>query len=84
MVYSTCTITIAENEGIVAWALKNFPCLKLNPARQQYDSFNLEKYPVSSGYPIDNLSSSLADNLLRFGSENNTVGFFIASFKKNT
>ncbi|KAF7989088.1 hypothetical protein HCN44_007398 [Aphidius gifuensis] len=84
LVYSTCTITIAENEEIVAWALKNFPCLKLNPARQQYDSFNLEKYPVSSGYPIEDLPSNLADNLLRFGSENNTVGFFIASFKKNT
>lgn len=80
--YSTCTITIAENEGIVAWALRAFPCLELNPAREQYDSLGLHEFPVSSGYTIDNLSADLAQNLLRFGAENDTVGFFIASFSK--
>lgn len=29
LVYSTCTITLAENEDQVAWALSNFPCLQL-------------------------------------------------------
>ncbi|XP_004691339.1 PREDICTED: putative methyltransferase NSUN6 [Condylura cristata] len=29
LVYSTCTITLAENEEQVAWALKTFPCLEL-------------------------------------------------------
>ena len=29
--YSTCTVTLAENEEQVAWALKTFPCLTLQP-----------------------------------------------------
>lgn len=29
LVYCTCTLTIAENEGNVAWALENFPSLTL-------------------------------------------------------
>lgn len=31
LVYSTCTITLAENEEQVAWALSAFPCLQLQP-----------------------------------------------------
>nr|XP_044990892.1 tRNA (cytosine(72)-C(5))-methyltransferase NSUN6 isoform X3 [Jaculus jaculus] len=33
LVYSTCTITLAENEEQVAWALKTFPCLQLQPQK---------------------------------------------------
>ena len=29
LVYSTCTITPQENEQQVAWALRSFPCLRL-------------------------------------------------------
>ncbi|XP_053428154.1 tRNA (cytosine(72)-C(5))-methyltransferase NSUN6 isoform X4 [Nycticebus coucang] len=35
LVYSTCTVTLAENEEQVAWALKTFPCLKLQPQEPQ-------------------------------------------------
>lgn len=31
LVYSTCTVTLAENEEQVAWALDAFPCLTLQP-----------------------------------------------------
>ncbi len=31
LVYSTCTVTLAENEEQVVWALKTFPCLTLEP-----------------------------------------------------
>uniref|UniRef100_A0A1A8F0D3 NOP2/Sun domain family, member 6 n=1 Tax=Nothobranchius korthausae TaxID=1143690 RepID=A0A1A8F0D3_9TELE len=31
LVYSTCTVTLAENEEQVAWALSTFPCLTLEP-----------------------------------------------------
>uniref|UniRef100_A0A493U2J3 NOP2/Sun RNA methyltransferase 6 n=1 Tax=Anas platyrhynchos platyrhynchos TaxID=8840 RepID=A0A493U2J3_ANAPP len=29
LVYSTCTITLSENEEQIAWALETFPCLQL-------------------------------------------------------
>ncbi|XP_060104381.1 tRNA (cytosine(72)-C(5))-methyltransferase NSUN6 isoform X1 [Heteronotia binoei] len=29
LIYSTCTITLSENEEQVAWVLQNFPCLQL-------------------------------------------------------
>lgn len=32
LVYSTCTVTDEENEGMVAWVLEKFPCLELVPA----------------------------------------------------
>nr|XP_008000624.2 tRNA (cytosine(72)-C(5))-methyltransferase NSUN6 isoform X1 [Chlorocebus sabaeus] len=35
LVYSTCTITLAENEEQVAWALTKFPCLQLQPQEPQ-------------------------------------------------
>ncbi|KAM7390319.1 hypothetical protein PAMA_008475 [Pampus argenteus] len=31
LVYSTCTVTLAENEEQVSWALDAFPCLTLQP-----------------------------------------------------
>lgn len=31
LVYSTCTVTLAENEELVAWALNTFPSLTLQP-----------------------------------------------------
>lgn len=36
LVYSTCTVTVDENEGMVAWALEKYPCLKLIPAEPLY------------------------------------------------
>ncbi|XP_007642171.1 tRNA (cytosine(72)-C(5))-methyltransferase NSUN6 isoform X2 [Cricetulus griseus] len=35
LVYSTCTVTLAENEEQVAWALTTFPCLQLQPQEPQ-------------------------------------------------
>lgn len=31
LVYSTCTVTLAENEEQVSWALRTFPALTLEP-----------------------------------------------------
>ncbi|XP_015110210.1 putative methyltransferase NSUN6 [Diachasma alloeum] len=82
LVYSTCTVTISENEGIVAWALKTFPSLELTSAREKYESFELGAFAVSPGYRIDGLTPDDAEKVLRFGPQSDSVGFFIASFRK--
>lgn len=76
MVYSTCTINIAENEEIVAWALQKFPELVLQPALPVYGE---------PGWPCDGLSLDDCNMLQRFGPSQDkidTVGFFIAKFIK--
>ncbi|KAJ8680214.1 hypothetical protein QAD02_016001 [Eretmocerus hayati] len=81
LVYSTCTITIAENEGIVAWALSKFPKLELVAIRKKLSALNFENFPMS-GYEIDGLTPEQSEKLCRFGVENDFVGFFIACFVK--
>lgn len=78
MVYSTCTITIAENEGIISWALKTYPYLKLKSIKNQ---LGIETFH-SKGYSIDGLTEEESEHLLRIGPEEDTVGFFIACFTK--
>uniref|UniRef100_A0A6P7FLK9 Methyltransferase NSUN6 n=1 Tax=Diabrotica virgifera virgifera TaxID=50390 RepID=A0A6P7FLK9_DIAVI len=77
MVYSTCTITLSENEGIVAWALKSFNFLEL----VQPDLTLGEP-----GWLGTSLSDEARSFVQRFGpnSEVDSVGFFFAVFKKKT
>ncbi|KEG10423.1 putative nucleolar protein [Trypanosoma grayi] len=37
LVYSTCTITLDENEANVLWALNTYPCLRLARAKTEHD-----------------------------------------------
>lgn len=75
LVYSTCTITLAENEGIVAWTLNKFKEMSLVDPKIRLGS---------PGW----IGTSLTDNQLkkvqRFGpnSEVDSVGFFFCVFKK--
>lgn len=79
LVYSTCTITIAENEGIIAWALKQFPELKLESVT---DRIKTNRYG-RQGYTIDDLVNENARKVCRFDTEStDSVGFFIACFNK--
>lgn len=77
LVYSTCTITIAENEGIVSWALKTFKNLKLVKSEVSFGECGLE-------------NSALTDEqrqlVQRYGphTEIDSVGFFIACFIKQS
>ncbi|XP_058250715.1 tRNA (cytosine(72)-C(5))-methyltransferase NSUN6 isoform X3 [Hemibagrus wyckioides] len=93
LVYSTCTVTLAENEEQVAWALKTFPSLTLEPQ---------EPHLGSQGMPGSELSCDQRRLLQRFRPElswrgatdshaskdlllkanTDTIGFFIAKFSK--
>ncbi|KAM3593939.1 uncharacterized protein V6R79_026127 [Siganus canaliculatus] len=91
LVYSTCTVTLAENEEQVAWALDTFPCLTLQPQ---------EPHIGAQGMPGAGLSAEQLCLLQRFSPElswdqtgkaaplpcradRDTIGFFIAKFLKN-
>ncbi|KAG7224996.1 hypothetical protein INR49_014914 [Caranx melampygus] len=91
LVYSTCTVTLAENEEQVAWALNTFPCLTLQPQ---------EPHIGAEGMLGAGLSPEQLRLLQRFSPEliwdqtetaaplpcradRDTIGFFIAKFLKN-
>ncbi|XP_041823380.1 tRNA (cytosine(72)-C(5))-methyltransferase NSUN6 isoform X2 [Melanotaenia boesemani] len=91
LVYSTCTVTLAENEEQVAWALNTFPCLTLQPQ---------DPHIGSEGMLGAGLSPEQLRLLQRFSPElswdptetsiplscradKDTIGFFIAKFMKN-
>ncbi|XP_001509484.3 tRNA (cytosine(72)-C(5))-methyltransferase NSUN6 isoform X2 [Ornithorhynchus anatinus] len=85
LVYSTCTVTLAENEEQVAWALDTFPCLQLLPQ---------EPHLGDEGMAGAGLSQEQRHRLQRFDpaavpaegpirrANQDCIGFFIASFAK--
>lgn len=86
LVYSTCTITMEENERQVAWMLQKYQNLKL-----------VEQIPHLGdiGRPCKGLKNEHLNNLQRFDpssamsqskyfTDNDTIGFFIAKFVKAT
>ncbi|KAL5007716.1 hypothetical protein ScPMuIL_016522 [Solemya velum] len=85
LVYSTCTITMAENEGCVAHALKTFPNLELCPQIPHVGG---------PGRLCPGLTADQLAKLQRFSPareegtdptvDNDTIGFFIAKFKKKS
>ncbi|XP_040023038.2 tRNA (cytosine(72)-C(5))-methyltransferase NSUN6 isoform X1 [Gasterosteus aculeatus] len=89
LVYSTCTVTLSENEEQIAWALETFPCLMLQPQ---------EPHIGAEGMLGAGLSPERLRLLQRFSPEltwdqtaaplpcradGDTIGFFIAKFLKN-
>ncbi|KAL6097708.1 nsun6 [Pungitius sinensis] len=90
LVYSTCTVTLSENEEQIAWALETFPCLTLQAQ---------EPHIGAEGMLGAGLSPEQLRLLQRFspeltwdrtgtaaplpcGADGDTIGFFIAKFLK--
>ncbi|NXT61091.1 NOP2 methyltransferase, partial [Chaetops frenatus] len=99
LVYSTCTITLSENEEQVAWALKTFPCLQLHPQEPHVGGEGMK----GAGLSLDQLKllqrfdpsavtlqgmdiTSLQDSRedeLISLANKDCIGFFIAKFIKS-
>ncbi|XP_032099835.1 tRNA (cytosine(72)-C(5))-methyltransferase NSUN6 isoform X1 [Sapajus apella] len=99
LVYSTCTITLAENEEQVAWALTKFPCLQLQPQKPQIGGEGMRGAGLSceqlkqlqrfdpSAVPLPDTD---IDSLRETRREDmlqlankDSIGFFIAKFVKS-
>lgn len=98
LVYSTCTVTISENEEQVAWALETFPCLQLQSQKPSIGGEGmmgaglspeqlkrLQRFDPSDAILQEKDFNSLQD----FGDEDlihlanmDCIGFFIAKFIK--
>ncbi|KAL2085099.1 hypothetical protein ACEWY4_018419 [Coilia grayii] len=94
LVYSTCTVTLAENEEQVAWALRTFPCLSLQPQEPHLG----EQGMLGAGLSHDQraLLQRFRPRLRGGGTteghaptprlheaNSDTIGFFIAKFMKS-
>ncbi|XP_021526312.1 tRNA (cytosine(72)-C(5))-methyltransferase NSUN6 isoform X1 [Aotus nancymaae] len=98
LVYSTCTITLAENEEQVAWALTKFPCLQLQPQKPQIGGEGMRGAGLSceqlkqlqrfdpSAVPLpDTDVDSLRETRredMLWLANKDSIGFFIAKFVK--
>lgn len=84
LVYSTCTITVDENETMVAWAVRTFS--------QQLQLVEQTPHIAGPGWPCEGLLESDRILLQRFDPsversadrsyDSDTIGFFIAKFVK--
>ena len=90
LVFSTCTHNPLENEGNVAYVLRQFPCLELVPAAEEGCALRSLPgahaglaLPQQEGGP---LSADQCAKVFRFNprcdAEASTVGFFCAKFVK--
>ncbi|XP_057191143.1 tRNA (cytosine(72)-C(5))-methyltransferase NSUN6 isoform X2 [Triplophysa rosa] len=93
LVYSTCTVTLAENEEQVSWALKTFPRLTLEPQVPHLGSEGMHGAGLSHDHRrlLQRFRPELlwaganrihSSESLHHRANNDTIGFFIAKFVK--
>jgi 16S rRNA C967 or C1407 C5-methylase (RsmB/RsmF family) len=92
MTYSTCTVNYHENEGMVCYILKEYPCMELLPipsnlgGRPGLMLAGSNNNSSSSSKEFSSLNEIESSYVRRFGStddpDDDTIGFFIAKFRK--
>ncbi|XP_054768066.2 tRNA (cytosine(72)-C(5))-methyltransferase NSUN6-like [Lytechinus pictus] len=90
LVYSTCTITIEENESLVVWALQKHPEMRLEKQEPHLGGPGLpvpglsreDQQKVQRFTPTSHLASSNRGRTVTC--DNDTIGFFVAKFVKLT
>lgn len=91
LVYSTCTVTLEENEEQVAWALKTFPCLTLQPQEPHVGAGGMlgaglapeQLHLLQRFSPELSWDQAGSADALHSRVDTDTIGFFIAKFLKN-
>uniref|UniRef100_A0A3Q2ZGU5 NOP2/Sun RNA methyltransferase 6 n=1 Tax=Hippocampus comes TaxID=109280 RepID=A0A3Q2ZGU5_HIPCM len=90
LVYSTCTLTLAENEEQVAWALRTFPGLTLLPQEPHVGGEGMpgaglipEQLSLLQRFRPELSWKATAATPLASRADSDTIGFFIAKFQKN-
>ncbi|XP_051779201.1 tRNA (cytosine(72)-C(5))-methyltransferase NSUN6-like [Erpetoichthys calabaricus] len=96
LVYSTCTVTLAESEEQVAWALQTFPHLRLQPQdphlgaggmpgaglSEEHLKLHQRFSPMCCAKETNSITGDaiLTSDLVNLANKD-TIGFFIAKFK---
>lgn len=76
VVYSTCSVTVEENEQVVQYALNARPNVKLVPTGLVFGKEGFTKYASKRFHP------SLKDTRRYYPHAYNVDGFYVAKFKK--
>ncbi len=70
LVYSTCTFSYEENEGVITEFLKTHPDFELVPVNTEYAHSGLGGMPVVRIYPMDGGEGHFAAKLKKLGENN--------------
>lgn len=80
MIYSTCSLTIQQNEENVAWFLNEFSDAQL----QKIPDYKIKIAAIKKQTIVEELQNDIENFCIRFDPiQSNTSGFFLARFMKS-